>query len=213
MTHPSFGRIVDLVEDRLAAPERTELQAHLETGCDPCREAMQWFTRVREAMLTDTTPDPPEWLVRRAVTLFRRMPSLPQPPRAGRLVAALVYDSSTSGRAGQVRRHAPAESRSLLFRAEHIDVDLQVWRGVPEGVLVAHGQVLARGDSMPPARARVDLLDLDEVVDSTVTDEFGEFELEDVPSTPFDLRIQPQKGKEILLLGVEATPRSTGERG
>ena len=204
MSHAEFAKLVDLVEDRLPPPELKKVQGHLDQGCASCKESKAWIEKIQDRMGTDTTPDPPEWLIRRSMTMFARMPALMKTTDHARIVASLVFDNFGSSPVGH-RSTGPGTVRSQLFRAGSFDIDIQFRRERSDGVIRARGQILARGSEEAPESMSVELFDADGLVLTTKSDGFGEFDLGDVPPTPVDLHIHAEKDQEILVAGIDPT--------
>ena len=205
MAHAQFDKIIDIVEDRLPPPEKKKVQAHLDSGCPSCNETHRWAERVVDHMETDNTPDPPEWLARRSMILFRRSNALAQPVHRQRVLGHLVFDNYGAQTAG-MRREGPAPVRSQLYRAAEFDIDLQMRRDDEDGSIRARGQVLVRSPSEASPGVRIELHDLDSLIGETESDEFGEFVLDDLPDGPFDLVICPGDERRLHLVGVDPMP-------
>jgi anti-sigma factor RsiW len=138
-SHPvPFARLADLVEGRLAAAERAETQAHV-AACRRCAERVAQLEKAVTLMRTDDSTDAPRASVAAVLGLFtaRRADA---PSLAGRIVAALTFDSARIAPAFGVRSSRPADSRQLTYSAGEHDIDLRLTRAA-EGWAIT-GQVL-----------------------------------------------------------------------
>jgi anti-sigma factor RsiW len=153
--HPSFSRLTDLVQGRLAAEERDQLDAHLST-CAQCGPTMTWLRRVTNVMRAGALEDPPISVVNRATRLLRLRtgPQEARPSLVRRILAVLSFDTTQA--AGQLalgfRSGEQGALRQMLFVAEDRQVQLRV-RSAAHGWLVA-GQVLGSCEGGPRAELR-----------------------------------------------------------
>lgn len=123
-----FERLADLVEGRLAARERQEVEAHV-AACARCAEQAARLRHVTGLMRTDASEDAPRDLIARAVGLFRGRAAGRAPSLVGRLVATLTFDSTRLAPAFGARSSAPTrDSRQLIFSAGPHDIDLRLAR-------------------------------------------------------------------------------------
>ena len=144
-SHPvTFARLADLVEGRLTADERGEVQAHV-GACARCSAQVAQLEAVTGLMRTDASVDAPRDVLAAAVSLFasRREADAAgrSPSVVRRLLATLTFDSARVAPAFGVRSgHGADAARQLIFSAGASDIDLRLAR-VAEGWAVS-GQVL-----------------------------------------------------------------------
>jgi hypothetical protein len=122
-SHPSFERLVDLVEGRLPPAEQIPLLTHLST-CERCAAERAWLTQVIGLMRTDTGEVVPSLLTARARRLFRPRVA-PISTERRRIPALLQFDSRQSPLGVGVRGGEPA-ARQLLLKAEGYDLDVRI---------------------------------------------------------------------------------------
>jgi hypothetical protein len=213
MPCPTFETLIDFIDGRLVSPESGEVERHLADGCAACESAVEWHMGFARTAAADTSFDPPEWVMRRAVSLFAD--ARDAAARRGirgvlnRLRAALVFDS-LAGFAGGLddaipARNAATESaaadrRQLLYSVPPYDVDLLVTPSGASNDFSVTGQILASEES---DFARVGGLTVEftrgAVVVATVeTSEFGEFTVQGLPGGTYDVRIVGN-GREIVV--------------
>ena len=142
-SHPvTFERLVELVERRLTAAERAEVQAHV-GACARCSARVAQLEVVTGLMRTDASVDAPRDLLASALSLFapRRADAGRAPSLVARLLATLTFDSARVAPAFGVRSgQSAAAARQLIFSAGERDIDLRLARA-GEGWTVS-GQVL-----------------------------------------------------------------------
>lgn len=138
----SYAQLVDLAEGRLSEPERADLLARL--AADPLAAAeLAWLERVIGLMRDDTGEDAPDYVVNRALRLFRPPPAPLVPGLLRRVVALLRFDSAQAPLAMGLRAGPPAV-RQLLFNAAGRDLDLRLVPAGEQWQII--GQVLGPDD-------------------------------------------------------------------
>src|SRR5262249_51978606 len=120
----TLEQLADRAEDRLSDRERSAVESHLAEGCRRCRANWLWLQRLYELTAADATPDPPDWLVKRAVASFVNRPPAAEKTTWQRIVADLVFDSFAQLRYEDLRRMGEA-GRQLIYRAADYDIDLR----------------------------------------------------------------------------------------
>jgi len=187
-SHPvTFARLADLVEGRLTAAERGEVQAHV-GACARCSARLARLEEVTGLMRADASVDAPRDVLASAVSLFaaRRGAAVRSPSVVGRLLATLTFDSARVAPAFGVRSgSAAAGARQLIYSAGESDIDLRLARAA-EGWTVsgqvlgecAGGSVEIEGAGDDPARAEAPL------------NELCEFSLPPIPEGSYNLLLR-----------------------
>jgi hypothetical protein len=174
MVHVRDEEWVDVVRGTLPASRAAAVAAHLDQGCARCARAREvWLAvaRIAEHEHLNAPPNDTVRVVRAALAA-----SAPRDTRAP-LVATLVFDGLREARAG-VRGFASGP-RQLVYRADalSIDVRLEASRGTTRYRLI--GQV---ADADRPeagcGQCRVDLVAGDRALETTSTNDLGEFEVQ-----------------------------------
>ena len=206
MKCPSFERLIDYLDGRLAEDEAARLAAHVDSGCRHCAPTRDWYVLVRQAVSADDCVEPPPWVLKRAVRIFDEKGSRPRlVERLGRAVASLVFDSLAQPVILGVRSTETA-NRQLLYRAGDYSVDLQI--APSDGAsLDVRGQVLREGEEgfESVAGIKVELTPGGEVTRETLTDGTGEFAFEGLEPGEYDLRLEA-KDLNITVYGLPITP-------
>jgi len=170
-----FGRGVDL------GPKRAAMEAHLLVqGCARCRATLDLVRGVVAVARTADRYTPPDYVVRcaKALSAFQQ----PKKTRLPSLVARLIYDSFRDPLPAGMRSEDRV-SRQALYEAGNFCLDLRLEhdRGAPLVTLV--GQLTNRTApdiSMP--EAPVLLMARNGVVAHTISNPFGEFQMEYAPA-------------------------------
>jgi len=167
---------VDFARGMLPAAERVQMQKHLEAGCESCRELADFCLKVSETAGAITTVEVPEFAVRMAKAIF---PARPKPVRRPLILpVALLFDSFLSP--------APAGLRSSwqvgwqgLYQAGDCSLDLRIEPELKTSRAAVIGQIT--NAAMPESKldnVPVFLKAGKNVVASTVSNRFGEFQIE-----------------------------------
>ncbi|HET8675381.1 MAG TPA: hypothetical protein VFO63_06330 [Blastocatellia bacterium] len=194
MKCPRFATLIDYIDGRLGDDPASLVASHLGAGCLKCDRVRQWYVRVRDIAATDDLIEPPAWVLKRALRLFNRERA---PTTAGKLkqfIARLVFDSLSQPVIEGVRL-TQSPVRQLLYRADAYSIDLQIAHS-EESVAGVYGQVLREGETRFGSvnGLRIELAGEGRVLDSTLTNEMGEFEFAKVRQGHYELRIDMREG-------------------
>jgi hypothetical protein len=128
----------------------------------------------------------PEDDVKRAMSIFQA-PAEPAPSTLRCIVAATIFDSLVQPDMAGARGSSSGHTRQLMMRAEEFDIHIKVWGDAQHKQIL--GQLLPRKDQdfVPPAHFH--LLRNGERIDTTTTDEIGEFHFVNVPEGDLSLQI------------------------
>lgn len=167
---------VDFARGVLPAGEREQMQQHLAAGCESCREFADFCRKVTETAVATIAVEVPEFAVRMAKAIF---PSRPKPVRRSLLLPVeLLFDSFLSP--------APAGLRASwqvgwqgLYQAGDCSLDLRIEPELKTSRAAVIGQIT--NATMPESKldnVPVLLKAGKNVVASTVSNRFGEFQIE-----------------------------------
>lgn len=199
-----FELLIDFLDGRLNEEEASRVNAHLRSGCRSCQANKTWYERVREVAESDDVFRPAPWVSKRAVKILEdesERSSLAA--RTVEALARLVYDSLQKLSYAGTRSMEGAE-RKLVYETESYSIDLQI---LPVSASVAGivGQVLRKGDDGfdSVSEVFVDLKHGAKDVWSTVTNDFGEFMMNEVDFGEYELSIETVDTKlKIMCLPV-----------
>jgi hypothetical protein len=189
---PQAARHFDITEwadyaRSLATPEQhSQMQAHLAAGCLKCEKIEQLFARFASVCTRECAYMVPEGTERRVKALFS-IGSEPRLTPLQRMWAALVYDSANDPQPVGVRGTHQI-NRQVMFHAGDYSVDLRFEHEKGSASMVLVGQISNQKtpeDLM--ANVPVILLAGEREVTRSMSNSFGEFQMEYVPGA--DLRL------------------------
>ncbi len=205
---PLSARHFDITEwadysRRLVSPEQqTQMLAHLSSGCSKCEKIELLFGKFAVVCARESAYEVPEVAERQVKALF----SINRPERRSalqRVWGALVYDSVNDPQPVGVRGTHQI-SRQVLFHAGDYSVDLRFEHEQGSASMVLVGQISnqkAPEDLM--ANMPVILLAGKREVTRSLSNSFGEFQMEYVPETDLRLLVPMEsRGQELeVVLG------------
>lgn len=204
MTCASMEDLFALAQGALPIEEEEaeRLGHHLSLGCEACQDRLHAVQKLRTVTETRGLLDPPDWLIRQAMNLFRWRKSRGENSRQA-IPAVLLLDSGTEGRLLGLRGAGPA-SRHLLYRAGRYDIDLSIDYVEPARLVDIIGQSMPVGlDLDTVANGDVELFHEATLALATKTNEFGEFILDGLREGVYDLKLKLQTD-EIHIVGLKA---------
>jgi hypothetical protein len=198
-----FETLADLVDGCLSESEAAEVRRRLFDADPPTQADLAWLQALaafRRAMPLEAPPE----RVREALRAYfrrwaegRRQPSLFQ-----RLVAQLTFDSRLQPALAGVRS-GPPEPGQLLYTTNQMDIELHLLPAGPGRVRIL-GQALPRDPDLDMADCTVQLLDGEQELGLTNTNELGEFAFEVIAGSDYTLILLSEEG-EITLEHVDLT--------
>ena len=208
MRHFDIWQWTDYARGLVAGVDRSPMDAHLFSGCQRCQRTVNVLRGVAAAARGETGP-PPEHAIRYAQAIC----SLHRPEKISfpRWVARLVHDT--------VREPLPAGmraedrlSRHALYEAGSYSLDLQLENQLASGLVTLIGQLADRNKpAISTAAVPVWLMEGERLVTSTLSNRFGEFQLEYAPSCRLRLSLPlpaVRKRLEVPLNRLSPGPRS-----
>lgn len=195
MKCPGFEQLIDYCDGILMNSDAERVAAHLATGCQKCASDRRWYERVRNLAARDVAVEPPPWVLKRALKLFEREPAPHDSvDLLGRLVASLMFDSLLQPVVAGVRS-AEISDRQLLYRAGPFSIDLQIAFS-DQSTAELNGQVLRESESgfESVAALPLELTRKGKKIQSTATNEVGEFTIKAVKVSDYDLLIETREG-------------------
>ena len=170
-----LAQVVEFLTGLMNQSQQEELQRHLDSGCQQCND------RLNSLKDFDTEPETPE---------------------QNQLLAQPLFDTELHPSPLGVRG-ATALTRRRLYEAENrICLDIQQLEVQP-GLITLEGQVLVRGgDADEVAGAHVSLFRSEVLVHETDVDELGDFEILDVTSAVYDMKVATPN-MEVVVKGIQ----------
>lgn len=201
MNCPGFEQLLDYVDGRLDRAVAATVSTHLASGCGVCDGDRAWYQDLKVVAASDDSTAPPTWVLNRALRLFNAPATTTIVGRVASVVASLVFDSlRRPALAGA--RSSGVEARQLLYRAEDYSIDLQV-DVVGQGSAELTGQILRQGELRfeSVAGLQLDLILNGGTIDSTITNDRGEFQVSAVDLGSYDLRVDASEAS-ITIVGL-----------
>jgi len=206
MDCPSFEKMIDFLDGRLAATEGSMIERHLTAGCASCESVGHWYRRIKAIAASDQTVEPPGWVLKRAIKAFMAHREFYSSEVPAQMVAILVFDSLSRPEIAGVRS-TDAADRQLLYSAGGYSVDLQMAQAGAATVNVI-GQILREGEQgfdsvfgLP-----LQLVKSGAPAASTITDSVGEFRINGISQGEYDLYFEG-RGRRILIPGIPVSTK------
>ena len=175
------------------------MQSHLNTGCRECTQAAGLWQRVHQVARQERSYEPPEAAVRTIKGTFAiRGPR--KPTHGMRAIAKLLFDSSRNPLPAGVRSTATT-IRQLLYGTGDYRIDVRIEPRLDSDKVTIVGQVLNSADpSEGVGSVAVALIKGRKVLAQSLTNRFGEFNLECELEQRFLLRVELPGGEVRLPL-------------
>jgi hypothetical protein len=201
-----FARVADWIHGRLSEEEARSVEEQLATADEETRYEVELLRTFIEAsnsiVLAKPPPDVTETLASRFEAHAR---GWRQPGLVRRLVANLTLDSGFQSAGAGARSTGNREAeRQLFYSTDVVEIVLEVLPRLGSRGLDLSGQVFPRDDEATSALTIHLLRDAKEI-GITSTDDFGEFEFEDVPPGVYEMVLSGE-GVEILISALRLAP-------
>jgi hypothetical protein len=201
LKHFSEDEWADLVRDVTAPEVRATMQQHINDGCGKCETALQVWQAILSIARAENAFTPPDDVVRVSKSQFAATVSGQEHG------LRLLFDSNLEPITAGVR--GPVSARQFLYETDdyYIDLRLEPRRDSDSACVV--GQVLNRtGSERAAQRVPVRVHSGKSPLAETVTNQFGEFQLEFEASHNLCLLIGHRQADEIILplYGVQKSP-------
>ena len=181
--HLNSETALDFVEGRLVQEQQTFWKLHLENCGDCARDAGQWRqieVNLKRSHLKSASNED----LQRAVQVFPIQSERSSTLRS--ILASIIFDSHLQPAMAGARGSASA-ARQVVMRAEDFDIHVKIWGERDRKQML--GQLLARSGEDFSHAARFHLLRNGERLETTATDEMGEFHFAHVPEGDLSLQI------------------------
>lgn len=198
MKHFTTEQWIDFVNQVAGANQLSEMQQHLNSGCQRCREALDLWQRVKSAGASERKYQPPAENVRAAKLAFAASGWGVKPKKSS--LIEVLFDSFLQPEFVGARSAAGMGMRQMLYRADPYQVDVQI-EAKPEGNrLIVTGQLLnvSRSD-FSASNVQVTLSNRRGSLVQAVTNQFGEFRGELDFSGDLELSFPRPEGKPIVI--------------
>ena len=211
MKHYDNWHWADFVRDLVEPTLRRSMASHLSTGCGRCAKVVDMLRAVTVSARQEAQYEPPASAVRIARALFAT--ANPEKISLRRLVGRLIHDSFLEPLPAGLRAQDRV-SRRALYEAGGYHVDIQLERQPTSDIVTLVGQL---ADHVQPETSTADvpiwLMERESLVESTVCNQFGEFQLEYEPRRNLRLYVPlPEAGKRLEIPLSRLTPGGTRRR-
>jgi hypothetical protein len=173
--HLTSELALDFADGRLAADQQIYWKGHLDT-CDACAQDVHGWWRLKGDLKRSHLMSAPDHDLKMAIQLFP-LGSTESRPGFRCILAARILDSFLQPAMAGARGTAAA--RQVVLRAGDFDIHVKVW-GELHGKQML-GQLLSRDGRTFGQAARFHLMQNGERLETTATNEMGEFHLRHVP--------------------------------
>lgn len=202
MKHYDITEWVDYVRGVADSGVASDMRSHLESGCEACALTAQRLGLVAAHARNDHQYEPPAHLLHYAQAAFSlqkpaRLLTLPQ------LVVRMVFNSFDAALTAGTRGLAEEVSRQTLFEAGDFSVHLRFEQPSRSTRVSLVGQISNRRTPEPPmAHVPVFLTRGRTVVARSLSNEFGEFQVEYEPRKALQLHIPVAHGRQRIRLAL-----------
>jgi len=214
MRHFSLEKWTDFANQNVTTDEQVAMQKHLDTGCSRCNRLLVNWSSLKDFASRESKNEPP----RDALAFVKSAFLTVRPTRTPRIMtifAQLVFDSGRQAAPAGVRRDLP-DTRSLLYKAGPVFIDLSVNTAHSSGHIALLGQVMD-SETKTKGIEQIPLLlqSGQETLARTVTNEFGEFALECEARRSLQLSVGIGPKKDVLIVLDESVwvPRQSAGAG
>ncbi|HEX5433273.1 MAG TPA: hypothetical protein VFY05_03465 [Candidatus Angelobacter sp.] len=184
--HFDITEWADYARNLASVEKHREMQAHLEAGCSRCEKVEQLFSKFALVAARERALEVPRYAEHSVKALF----TLGRESRRSalqRLWATLTYDSANDLQPAGVRGTHQI-SRQVLFHAGDYSVDLRFEHEKGSASMVLVGQIAnQKTPEQLMSNLPVILLAGDRELSRSISNSFGEFQMEYVPDS--DLRL------------------------
>jgi hypothetical protein len=175
---------LDLIERRLHQDEEAFWTRHMEI-CRDCAQGVSQLRQLEVDLKRSHLKNAPQHDLDNAVRIFQATPQK-VPSTIPSVVATIIFDSFIQPSMVGLRGSSSL-ARQIVMRAEDFDIHVKIWGDEDRKQML--GQLLPRKGREFMGGARFHLLRNGERLESTVTDETGEFHFTDVPQGPLSIQI------------------------
>ena len=161
----------DLARGVASEETAAAMREHLRSGCESCREMLEWCNTLAEFSRREATYEPPE----QAVRSVKALSALIEPTRPA--LASLVLDTFLQPAMAGIRA-ASAPARQFVFESGDVIVDLKLDPIPGSDLIHILGQVMQKQDPYGVGYVPVALRKGTQQFAKTFANRFGEFHFE-----------------------------------
>jgi len=173
---------LSFLEGRLDKEQEAFWKHHVD-ACEDCAQDVRRWQELGIDLKRSHLKSAPDTDVESVMHIFR--PGQEKVASLRSIIAAIVFDSFLQPAMAGARGSTP--SRQLVMRADEFDIHIKIWSEGDRREML--GQLLSRSDPDFASTARFHLLRNGEKIESTITDELGEFHFSDIPEGNLSLQM------------------------
>jgi hypothetical protein len=193
--HFSSEDAVDFVNGVATTEKRAEMQAHLNSGCNRCAEAVETFQHVQHAAASENAFQPPADAVRIAKAAFGAIGTKAAPSGL-----RLIFDSLLQPATVGVRSAGDSCTRQLLYGVAEYLLDLYIAPRSGGKVIGVTGQLLnSKHPELILKAVPIVVSNKQGSFVVAVTNHFGEFQAEVANTGDLELRLPTPEGQDIVI--------------
>jgi hypothetical protein len=204
--HFDITEWADFARNLVTPEQNQEMSGHLQAGCTRCEKLQTLLTRLVGVCAREIAFEVPRY-AERSVKALASLGKESRRSAFQRLLATLTYDSTNDPQPVGVRGTHQI-SRQVLFHAGDYSVDLRFEHEKGSSSMVLVGQIAnQKAPDEVMANLPVILLAGKRELSRSISNSFGEFQMEYVPHTDLRLLVPlDEKGQELEVL-LEKAPR------
>lgn len=175
-THYGILEWMEFARGTVPEETRSRMSSHLNEGCSDCQKTAAFFEKLTNVCRDMIPDDVSESMLQRARTICPH--TVPRESGARRRIPAeLIYDSSLAPAPLGLRASKVTGSR-VLYRAGKWSLDFHLEPGLQASQISLIGQILREGEPQSVSYIPVALKSRAATVTETLTNQFGEFQME-----------------------------------
>lgn len=204
--HFDITEWADYVRNVVSAEQHREMLTHLQSGCSKCEKLQALLSRLVTICLRETSFELPRYAEQQVKALMG-LARAPRRSALARLLGSLIYDSQNDPQPAGVRGTHQI-NRQVMFHAGDYSVDLRFEHEKGSASMVLVGQIAnQKAPDEMLANVPVILVAGDRELTRSISNTFGEFQLEYVPEGDLRLLVPLESRGQELEVQLGQTPQ------
>lgn len=204
--HFDITEWADYVRNVVSAEQHREMLTHLQSGCSKCEKLQALLSRLVTICLRETSFELPRYAEQQVKALMG-LARTPRRSALARLLGSLIYDSQNDPQPAGVRGTHQI-NRQVMFHAGDYSVDLRFEHEKGSASMVLVGQIAnQKAPDEMLANVPVILVAGDRELTRSISNTFGEFQLEYVPEGDLRLLVPLESRGQELEVQLGQTPQ------
>ncbi len=206
MRHFDNTEWADYVRNVVPAEQREQMLAHLQSGCSRCEKVQAMFSRFAGICMREAAYEVPRFAEQQVKALIGLVRG-PRRTALAKLLGSMVYDSLNDPQPVGVRGTHQI-NRQVLFHAGDYSVDLRFEHEKGSASMVLVGQIAnQKAPEESLANVPVILVAGNRELTRSISNTFGEFQLEYVPESDLRLVVPLESRGQELEVVLGKTPQ------